>query len=83
MQQHLQIPPARLSDIRHALKRVTPRMLSARLGELHELGAVKKRLSEQPRPSFLYQLHRHVDKPINQLAANIPLRMEPWGMSES
>ncbi|WP_169085200.1 winged helix-turn-helix transcriptional regulator [Paenibacillus sp. PL91] len=58
-------------DIRHALERVTPRMLASRLGELHDLGAVNKQLIEQPRPSFLYRLHCHVDKPINQLAANL------------
>nr|WP_281169551.1 winged helix-turn-helix transcriptional regulator [Paenibacillus harenae] len=58
-------------DIRHALQQVTPRMLSARLGELHDLGAVKKLLSEQPRPSFLYRLHNRVEKPICQLAAKL------------
>jgi len=61
----------RFQDIRQALHHVTPRMLSARLGELHGLGAVDKLLNEQPRLSFLYRLHRQTQKPIYQLAAHL------------
>ncbi|MFB9327109.1 winged helix-turn-helix transcriptional regulator [Paenibacillus aurantiacus] len=58
-------------DIKQALQQVTPGMLSARLSELHDLGAVKRLLSEQQRPSFLYRLHRHAEKPLYRLADNL------------
>lgn len=58
-------------DIRVALQKVTPRMLSTRLGELHDLGTVDKLLSEQPRPSFLYRLQLHAKRPVHRLAASL------------
>ncbi len=67
----LQFDHEHFQEIRQVLQRVTPRMLSARLGELHGLGAVDKLLTERPRPSFLYRLHRHAEKPVRQLAANL------------
>lgn len=67
----LQFDHEHFQEIRQALQQVTPRMLSARLSELHDLGAVDKLLNEQPRPSFLYRLQRHVKRPVHQLAANL------------
>lgn len=61
----------RFQDIRQALHQVTPRMLSTRLSELHDLGAVDKLLHEQPRPSFLYRLQRHAKKPVHRLDADL------------
>lgn len=61
----------RFQDIRLALDPVTPRMLSGRLDELHELGTVDKHLSEQPRPSFLYLLHNDVKPPMRRLASDL------------
>ncbi|WP_283248970.1 winged helix-turn-helix transcriptional regulator [Paenibacillus antibioticophila] len=58
-------------DIRQALQQVTPSMLSARLGNLHELGAVDKQLIAQPRPSFLYHLQQPAKRPIHRLADNL------------
>ncbi|MFC6331859.1 winged helix-turn-helix transcriptional regulator [Paenibacillus septentrionalis] len=61
----------RFQDIRHALQLVTPRMLSTRLGELHDLGAINKLLEEQPRPTFLYQLQLSSKPSVHQLAQNL------------
>lgn len=61
----------RFQDIRHALQQVTSRMLSMRLDELHVIGAVDKRITEQPRPSYLYRLQGHVKPPVRHLAADL------------
>lgn len=61
----------RFQEIRHALQFVTPRMLSTRLSELHDLGAVNKQLEEQPRPTYLYQLQHESQRPVKQLALDL------------
>lgn len=61
----------RFQQIRHALQEVTPRMLSIRLDELHDLGAVNKQLEEEPRPTFLYHLHGEAQPSIRQLATDL------------
>lgn len=61
----------RFQDLRLALQPVTPRMLSARLDELHMIGAVGKQLAEQPRPAFFYHLHQHAKRPVGQLAVDL------------
>lgn len=60
----------RFQDIRLALQ-VTPRMLSARLDELHGIGAVNRRVAEQPRPSFLYHLQSEAKTPVRRLALDL------------
>ncbi len=62
---------ARFQDIRFAMGQVTPRMLSARLDELHGIGAVDKSVVEVPRPSFLYMLHQEVRPPVGRMAADL------------
>lgn len=61
----------RFQDIRRALDTVTPRMLSARLDELHGEELILKQVAEQPRPSFLYGLSAQSARPIDRLAADL------------
>ncbi|MCQ6563056.1 winged helix-turn-helix transcriptional regulator [Paenibacillus mendelii] len=61
----------RFQEIRNALQRVTPRTLSMRLDELHNLGAIDKLITDQPRPSFLYQLHSQAKQPVRQLSVDL------------
>lgn len=60
----------RFGQLTQALPPVTPRMLSTRLDELSGLGAIDKRLDEQPRPSFLYRLQDATEPPVRQLAVD-------------
>jgi len=61
----------RFQDIRQSLVDITPRQLSMRLQEFHEGGLVDKRLSEEPRPSFLYLLGQPVRQPIHRLSVDL------------
>lgn len=61
----------RFQDIRFALGQVTPRMLSARLDELHGIGAVDKTIVEVPRPSFLYLLQHDAKPSVKRMAADL------------
>jgi hypothetical protein len=68
----------RFQEIRHALQPVTPRMLSIRLDELNHEKLVDRFLSEQPRPSFLYRLARHVKDPVHQLSVELDALVEGY-----
>jgi len=61
----------RFQEIRRALPAVTPRMLSARLDELHGDELILKRFSDRPRPSFLYELSLPAIRPIGTLTADL------------
>lgn len=61
----------RFNDILHALPRITPKMLSARLNELTNEGLADKQIVEQPRPSFVYQLAGTARKPIHRLGLDL------------
>lgn len=61
----------RFQEIRRALQPVTPRMLSARLDELAGEELILKHFTEQPRPSFAYELSPRTAKPVNQMASDI------------
>ncbi|QJD81860.1 winged helix-turn-helix transcriptional regulator [Cohnella herbarum] len=58
-------------EIRRVLDQVTPRMLSMRLDELNAEGLIRKMVSEQPRPSFLYQLSSHARNPVHRLSVDL------------
>ncbi|MFD0586547.1 winged helix-turn-helix transcriptional regulator [Paenibacillus sp. GCM10027627] len=58
-------------DIRRMLDGVTPRMLSMRLDEFNQDGLIRKLMTEQPRPTFLYSLTGQTQKPIRSLAADL------------
>lgn len=62
---------ARFQDIRFAMGQVTPRMLSARLDELHGIGAVDKSIVAAPRPSFLYLLQQDARPPVKRMAVDL------------
>lgn len=61
----------RFQEIRRALQPVTPRMLSARLDELHAESLIGKQITEKPRPSFMYELTRLTEKPIDRMTADL------------
>jgi len=61
----------RFQEIRRVLDPITPRMLSTRLDELSTEGLIYKFLSEQPRPSFLYQLSEGIKRPVHQLCIEL------------
>jgi DNA-binding HxlR family transcriptional regulator len=61
----------RFQEIRLALQPVTPRMLSLRLDELNTENLVRKIVSVQPRPSFLYRIDDHVRNPVHQLSVDL------------
>lgn len=62
---------ARFQDIRRALQQVTPRMLSTRLDELHVENLIFKHITDQPRPSFLYELSNRTEKPVDRLTTDL------------
>jgi DNA-binding HxlR family transcriptional regulator len=61
----------RFQEIRMILKQVTPRMLSLRLNDLAGNGTIIKQISEQPRPSFVYDLSEFAKRPVHQLYASL------------
>jgi len=61
----------RFQDIRRILQPVTPRILSTRLDELHNEELIVKQISDQPRPSFVYELSGHSEKPIGTMANDL------------
>ncbi|MFC4304141.1 winged helix-turn-helix transcriptional regulator [Cohnella boryungensis] len=61
----------RFQEIRQSLVGITPRILSTRLQEFHDDGLVCKKVLEEPRPSFLYQLEKQVHQPVHQLSLDL------------
>ncbi|MBD2868842.1 winged helix-turn-helix transcriptional regulator [Paenibacillus arenilitoris] len=61
----------RFQEIRQLLDGITPRILSLRLQQFHDDGLVCKHISEEPRPSFLYQLEKQVQHPVQQLSIDL------------
>jgi hypothetical protein len=61
----------RFQEIRLALQPVTPRMLSMRLDELNTGNIIRKHVSVQPRPSFLYRLAEDMKNPVHQLSVDL------------
>ncbi|MBD2866772.1 winged helix-turn-helix transcriptional regulator [Paenibacillus oceani] len=61
----------RFQDIRRALQAVTPRMLSARLDELYGAELIRRHVTEQPRPSFIYELPPLTGKPIDRMTSEL------------
>lgn len=61
----------RFQEIRRVLQPVTPRILSARLDELHVEELIVKQIADQPRPSFLYELSSLSERPIERLTTDL------------
>jgi DNA-binding HxlR family transcriptional regulator len=61
----------RFQEIRIVLKPITPRMLSMRLDELNSDKIIRKMVSLQPRPSFLYKLDEHVKNRVHHLSVDL------------
>lgn len=61
----------RFGDLLRALPPITPKMLSARLGELTDLGLADKRIAEQPRPAFIYELAGAARSPVHRLGLDL------------
>lgn len=61
----------RFQDIRKTLQHATPRILSTRLDELNAEDLIRKQISEQPRPSFLYGLSAQTVKPVDRMAVDL------------
>lgn len=61
----------RFQEIRHSLEGITPRILSLRLQQFYDDRLIFKRILEEPRPSFLYQLESEIHAPIEQLSLDL------------
>lgn len=61
----------RFQDIRRALDNATPRIISTRLDELNAEDLIRKQISEQPRPIFLYGLTARTIKPVDRMAVKL------------
>lgn len=61
----------RFQDIRKTLQHATPRILSTRLDELNAEDLIRKQISEQPRPSFMYGLSAQTVKPVDRMAVDL------------
>jgi|HigsolmetaAR203D_1030402.scaffolds.fasta_scaffold00984_11 DNA-binding HxlR family transcriptional regulator len=61
----------RFQAIRRALLTPTPRILSLRMTELGDIGLIRKELTEEPRPGYLYLLENSARPPVRQLHGNL------------